>query len=137
LRDVLVGATFCKLGGPAGGVYGLLLRDLGPGPRDGRNQAGRYYLAQVDDRGAVSIWRRHQEGWVELAPWTPTAALRPAPASNDLTFEIVGGRLTFVVNGIAVVSAHDVELDHGGVGLFVAGNGNDVLVERFVVHALG
>ncbi len=136
LRDVLIGATFRKLGEASGGVFGLFLRDRGPGPRDGRNQAGHYYVAEVDDRGEVGIWRRQQEGWVELVPWTPSAALRPAPTSNDVSFEIVGGRLTFIVNGTPAASAHDTELDYGGVGLIVAGVGNDVLVERFVVHAL-
>ena len=137
LRDVLVAATFRKLGEASGGVFGLVLRDCGPGPRDGRNQAGRYYVAQVDDRGEVGIWRREQEGWLELFPWTASAVLRPAPATNDVSFEIVGGRLTFLVNGTPAASAHDTVLDHGGVGLIVAGVGNDVLVERFVVHALG
>jgi hypothetical protein len=136
LRDVLVGATFRKLGGPAGGIYGLLLRDRGPGPRDGRNQAGRYYVAQVDDRGAVGIWRREQDRWIELVPWTRSDAVRAAESANDLSFEIVGGRLTLIVNGRTVASANDAVLDRGGVGLFVAGNGTDVLVERFVVHVL-
>jgi len=137
LRDVLVAASFRRVGEASGGVFGLVLRDHGPGPRDGRNQAGRYYVAQVDYRGEVGIWRREQEGWVELFPWTASAVLRPAPATNDVSFEIVGGRLTLLVNGTPAASAHDTVLDHGGVGLIVAGIGNDVLVERFVVHALG
>jgi hypothetical protein len=136
LRDVLIGATFRKVGEASGGVFGLFLRDRGPGPRDGRNQAGYYYVAQVDDQGEVGIWRHEQADWVELVPWTPSAALRPAPTSNEVTFEIVGGRLTFIVNGTPAASAYDAELDYGGVGLIVAGIGNDVLVERFVVHAL-
>jgi hypothetical protein len=136
LRDVLVAATFRKLGGPSGGAYGLLLRDRGPGPRDGRNQAGRYYAAQVDDRGDVGIWRREQDRWFELVPWTRSATVRPGEATNDVSFEIVGARLTLVVNGQPAASAHDAVLDHGGVGLCVVGNGNDVLVERFVVRAL-
>ena len=137
MRDVLVGATFRKLGGPVGGQYGLLLRDRGPGPRDGRNQAGRYYVARVDDQGEVGIWRREQEQWIVLVPWTRSEAVRPGESTNDLNFESVGGRLTLVVNGRPAASAHDAVLDRGGVGLFVAGKGNnDVLVERFVVHAL-
>ena len=73
LRDVLVGATFRKLGGPAGSApTGCCCAIAGPAPRDGRNQTGRYYLAQVDDRGLVSIWRRDQESWFELVPWTPS-----------------------------------------------------------------
>ena len=136
-RDVLVGATFRKLGGPANGVCGLVLRDRGPTPRDGRNQTGRFYLAQVGGRGEVSIWRREQDLWFELAPWTHCDAVHPGEVSNEVSFEIVGGRLTLTVNGQPAASAHDAILDQGGVGLFVAGGGNDVLIERFVVHALG
>jgi hypothetical protein len=137
LRDALVGARFRKLAGPSGGVYGLLLRDRGPGPRDGRNQVGRYYVAGVDDRGSVSISRREQDTWSELVPWTPSPTVRPGEAANDVSFEVVGGRLTLIVNGQPAASTNDAVLEHGGVGLFVAGDGNDVLVERFVVHALG
>ena len=135
-RDVLAGATFRKVGGPETGVYGLLLRDRGPMPRDGRNQTGRFYLGQVDCRGAVSIWRREQDLWFELAPWAESDAVRTDGRSNDVTFESVGSRLTLTVNGQTAASTDDALLDEGGVGLFVAGSGNDVLIERFVVHAL-
>ena len=85
----------------------------------------------------MSIWRREQDGWIELVPWTHCDALRPGESENDLSFEVVGGRLTLIVNGLLAAATHDALLDHGGVGLFVSGNDNDVLVERFVVHALG
>jgi hypothetical protein len=137
LRDVLVGARFRKLGDQADGTYGLLLRDGGPGPRDGRHQTGRYYVAQVSDQGMVGIWRRDGESWLELVAWTPCAKLRSGQATNDLSFEVVGGRLTLMVNGQTAASANDALLDHGGVGLVVGGAGNAMLVERFVVHALG
>ena len=129
LRDVLVAATFRKLGGPSGGAYGLFLRS-------GRNQAGRYYAAQVNDRGEVGIWRRDLERWVELVPWTRSPTVRAGEATNDVSFESVGGRLTLVVNGQAAASAHDAVLDQGGIGLLVGGSGNDVLVEQFVAYAL-
>jgi hypothetical protein len=129
LRDVLVAATFRKLAGPSGGVYGLFLRS-------GRNQTGRYYAAQVNDRGEVGIWRRDLERWVELVPWTRSHSVRAGEATNDVSFESVGGRLTLVVNGEAAASAHDAVLDQGGIGLLVGGSGNDVLVEQFVAHAL-
>jgi hypothetical protein len=135
-RDVLVGATFKKVGGPDTGVYGLLLRDRGPMPRDGRNQTGRFYLGQVAASGAVSIWRREQDLWFELVPWKGLDAVRTGDAPNDVSFETVGGRLTLTVNGETAASTDDAVLDQGGVGLFVAGGGNDVLVQRFVVHAL-
>jgi hypothetical protein len=117
-------------------MYGLLLRDVGPGPRTGRDQTGRYYLARVDDRGLVGIWRRDPDRWFELAAWAPCASVRPGVATNEVSFEVVGGRLTLIVNGQTAASANDAVLDHGGVGLFVGGAGNAMLVERFVVHAL-
>src|SRR5438105_4953359 len=126
LRDVVVGATFHKMGGPPGAAYGLVIR---------RYQPGRYYLAQVRD-GEVAIWRREQEQWVELVPWTRSTAARPAEARNDLSFEVVGARLTFVVNGMPVATTSDAVLERGGVGVFVSGEGSDVLLERFVVRAL-
>ena len=130
---MLVGGTFRKLGGPSGGVYGLVLRQRG---LHGERTSGRYYVAQVDDRGLVGIWRREQDTWLELVAWAHCTAVRPADAANDLSFEVVGGRLTFIVNGQPAASTHDAVLDHGGVGLFVGGEGNDVLVERFIIHAL-
>jgi hypothetical protein len=127
---------FFALGGPPGGVYGLLLRDSGPEPRDGRNQTGRYYVAQASDHGEVGIWRRELDRWVDLVPWTRSAAVGPGEARNDLSFEVVGARLIFVVNGMPVATANDAVLDQGGVGVFVGGDGNDVLLQRFVVRAL-
>jgi hypothetical protein len=129
LRDVVVAATFRKLGGPSGGVYGLFLRN-------GRNLASRYYAAQLNDRGEVGIWRRDLERWFELVPWTRSPSVRAGEATNDVSFESVGGRLTLVVNGQAAASAHDAVLDQGGIGLLVGGSGNDVLVEQVVAYAL-
>ena len=78
-----------------------------------------------------------QDKWFELVAWTPCAAVRPGVATNEVSFEVVGGRLTLIVNGQTAASANDAVLDQGGVGLFVGGVGNAMMVERFVVHALG
>src|SRR5207248_6347733 len=40
-RDVEVSGRFRKVGGPPGGGFGLIVRDQGPPPRDGKNQGGR------------------------------------------------------------------------------------------------
>src|SRR5262249_39710918 len=47
LHDVVVAATFAKIGGAPGGAFGLFVRDDGRAPRDGRSQVGRFYVAAV------------------------------------------------------------------------------------------
>ena len=134
LGDVVVSGTFRKVGGPPGGGYGLIVRDQGPGPRDGRGQGGRYYVLEAGDRGELGIWRREGDHWVDIVPWTPSAAVRPGEAANELTVRAIGSRLTFLVNGTEVASRDDAALSEGGVGLFVGGDLNEVAAERFVVQ---
>jgi hypothetical protein len=136
LRDVLVGATFRLLGGPEDGAFGLITRDRSIQSSGSSTQSDRYYVAQANARREVSIWRREQDHWVKLVPWTPCAALASGLAPNDLSFESVGARLTLLVNGQPAATANDAALDAGSVGLFVNGHGNDVLVDRFVVQVL-
>jgi len=133
LGDVVVSGTFRKLGGPPGGGYGLIVRDQGPGPRDGINQGGRYYVLEAGDRGEFGIWRREADHWVDLIPWTPTDAIRPGSAPNELAVAALGPSLSFTINGQQVASVTDPVLAQGSVGLFVGGDGNDVRVERFIV----
>jgi hypothetical protein len=132
-RDVVATATFRKVGGPSGGGYGLIVRDQGPDARDGLNQAGRYYVLEVDDRGQVGIWRREEDHWVDLLPWTPSEAVRPGTEVNHLTVQAVGQRLTLLVNGAHVASVEDAALTDGAVGVFVGGDLNEVVLERLFV----
>ena len=134
LRDVVVAALFRKVAGPPGGGYGVIVRDQGPQPRDGLNQRGRYYVLEVGDRGEVGIWRREEDHWVELLPWTGSDAVRPGGEANELTVQAIGRQLTFLVNGIQVASAVDPVVAEGGVGVFVGGDLNEVVLERFVVQ---
>src|SRR5919199_110455 len=53
LGDVVVTATFRKSGGPPGGGYGLVVRDQRSTPRDGHDQTGAFYVAEIGDRGEV------------------------------------------------------------------------------------
>jgi hypothetical protein len=135
--DLAVTAAFRKVGGSPGGGYGLIVRDQGPGPRDGRRQDGRFYVFEAGDRGEVGAWRREGDRWVDLLPWTPSAAVRPGGAANELTVQAVGQRVTFLVNGSVVASLTDPVLTAGAVGVFVGGDLNDVLLERFVLQAAG
>jgi hypothetical protein len=136
LGDVVAIGTFRKVGGPPGGGYGLIVRDQGPGPRDGLNQEGRFYVFEVGDRGEVGVWRREMDHWVDLLPWTRSEAVRPGGAANELAVEAIGPQLTFLVNGARVASLIDGALAEGAVGIFVGGDLNDVVVERLVVQVL-
>ncbi|MDP8924842.1 MAG: DUF1080 domain-containing protein [Chloroflexota bacterium] len=135
LRDVVMTATFRKVGGPPGGGYGLIIRDQGDGPRDGVAQGGRYYVLEAGDRGEVGIWRRDGDRWIDILPWTPSSAVRPGDAPNELTVRVVGDRLRFLVNGVEVADQVDATLGEGSVGVFVGGDSNEVLLERLLVES--
>jgi signal peptidase I len=132
--DVQVTAMFHKIGGPPGGGYGIIVRDEGPGPRDGINQGGRYYVAEVGDRGEVGIWRRENDHWVDLQPWTRSEAVFVGGTTNELTLRAQGSKLTFAVNGHDVSSVSDGALASGRVGAFVGGDFNEVILDRFTIE---
>jgi hypothetical protein len=133
LRDLIVAAALRKVGGPDGGTYGLIVRDDAPGPRDGTNQAGRFYVFVVSDRGHVGVWRRDGDQWIEMTPWTSSPAVHPGTEPNLLAVGALGSLLAFLVNGQEVAEPRDANLSEGGVGVFVGGDLNDVLLERFIV----
>ena len=112
----------------------MIIRDQTGPLSDGLNQGGRYYVAEVGDRGEVGIWRRDDDHWVDLVPWTPAAAVRTSRASNDLEVRAVGSHLSLVVNGVPAAAADDVALRSGSVGVFVGGDFNDVILDRFQVE---
>jgi serine/threonine-protein kinase len=134
LRDVEVQASFRKVGGPPGGGYGLIVRDEGPGPRDGVNQGGRYYVLEVGDLGEYGIWRRDQDHWVDLIPWTKHSALRPGGEPQVLTVRALGPSLTLIVNGTQIATVQDTTLREGGVGFYSGGDLNEVSVDDFIVR---
>ncbi len=136
LGNVRVTATFRKTGGPTGGGYGIIVRDQGPGPRDGLNQRGSYYVLEVGDRGEVGMWRRDQGTWVDLVPWTPTGAVRPGLGENTVMVEALGERLSLSVNGTMVASTADNTLGSGSIGIFLGGDENEALLTRLTVEQL-
>jgi hypothetical protein len=137
LQDVIVTASFRKVGGPAGGGYGIIVRDQAPVAQNGTSQDGRYYVLEVGDKGEVGIWRRDGDHWVDLAPWQASAAaVKPDTAPNELTVRATGGRLSLSVNGTEVVSRTDATYPTGRVGIFIGGDGNEVALDSFSVHKL-
>jgi hypothetical protein len=133
LSDVVVSATFHRVSGSAG-AYGIIVRDQGPGPRDGANQAGWYYLLAANDKREVGIWRRENDRWTDLLAWQAADAVRPGTESNELTVGAAGDRLTFLVNGRKVASSTDRTLSAGHVGVFVGGDNHQVSLDRFAVQ---
>jgi hypothetical protein len=135
LTDVLVSATFRKTSGPSGGGYGLIVRDQQPGFRDGANQTGSYYVFEVSDRGEYGVWQRDGSRWIELLPWTTSEVVRSGGAENQLSVVALGESMTFLVNGTPVTTQTDTKLRSGGVGLYVAGDGDKFLIDRLTVRA--
>lgn len=117
LRDGWVTAQFRKVGGPPGGGYGLIVRDAGLGRRDGLSQGGHYYVFEAGDRGEFGAWRREEDRWVEIIPWTPSSAVRAGSSSNTLTVFASGDRLKFQINGTEVADVRDSVLTEGTVGI--------------------
>jgi hypothetical protein len=134
LRDVVVSATFRKTGGPPGGGYGVIVRDVGPEPRDGINQQANAYVFETGDLGEFGIWRRDGDHWIDIVPWTRSNVVRPGGSPNELTVRAIGDRLTLLVNGTEVASVQDDTLPAGGVGVFVGGDHNEVALDHFAVQ---
>jgi hypothetical protein len=133
--DLEVTARFRKIAGPAGGGYGVIVREQGPPGAAFLSQTGQFYVLEVSDRGEVGIWRRDGDEWIGLLSWTSSDAVRPGLEPNELAARAFGDRLTLVVNGITVRELTDGTLRGGNVGLFVGGDGNEVEAEQFTVRA--
>jgi hypothetical protein len=134
LTDVVVSATFRKVGGPPGGGYGIIVRDQATDQRQGSEQGSRFYIAEVGDRGEFGIWRRDDDHWVDLIPWTPSDAVRKGSESNSLRLRAEGSRLTLIVNGTTIATVTDPALPGGRVGAFVGGDLNDVVLDQFAIE---
>jgi hypothetical protein len=132
--DAIVSATFHKVGGPPGGGYGVIVRDQMSESRDGVEQGGRFIAAEIGDTGMVGIWRREEDHWVDLVPWTLSPAVHPGDASNQLTVQTHGDSITLLANGTRVAQTA-MGLPQGGVGVFVGGDGNEVVLDHLVVRA--
>jgi hypothetical protein len=131
IGTAVLSAQFHKVGGPLGGGYGLIVRDQGQASeRDGRGQTGHYMVLEVGDRGDVGIWQRKDSRWVDIMPWTHSDAVHPDREPNALVVTLRGSALRFEVNGQVVADlTHDGIPPQGGVGVFVGGDLNEVVLE--------
>jgi hypothetical protein len=134
LSDVVVSGHFRKTAGPAGGGYGLIVRDQAPERMSGQSQDGPFYVFEVGDKGELGVWLREDDHWVDLLPWTPSDAVHPGLEGNDLTVSAMGDRLSVLVNGVPVATQLDTLLHSGGVAIFTGGDGNQVAIDRLTVR---
>jgi hypothetical protein len=136
LRDVIVEARLRKAGGPSGGGYGIVVRDQGPAASPEGERSGRFYVAEVSDRGEVGVWRRDGDRWIDLLTWTPSGAVHTDGTANQLSVQVTGQRLVFLVNGTQVAALRDLVLPDGSAGILVGGDLNEVILERFTVRSV-
>jgi hypothetical protein len=136
LTSAVLRARFHKASGPAGGGYGLIVRDQGTSAeRDGRNQAGQYMVLEVGDRGDVGIWQRNQARWIDVMPWTHSEAVHLDQESNTLVVTTRGNVLRFEVNGLVLADlTYDGIPPSGGVGIFVGGDLNEVVLDSLRIE---
>jgi hypothetical protein len=137
VADATLTAQFRKVGGPAGGGYGFIVRDQGAtSERDSRNQVGRYLVVEIGDKGEVGVWQREQTRWIDIAPWTHSAVVNTGNQPNLLALTLRGSQLHFEVNGDTVAELTFTGLPvTGSVGIFVAGDLNEVALEWLRIEA--
>ena len=82
----------------------------------------------VDDRQWYDGTR-----FVDLLAWTSSTVVNAGQAENRIDLQARGSDFTFNVNGTTVAQITDDTLSSGAVGVFTGGDGNQVLLERFVV----
>ena len=135
VQDITMTATFHKVGGPQGGGYGLIVRDQSaPTQRDGRNQAGRFIVAEVGDRGDIGVWQRDDTQWIDILPWTHSDVIHADRAPNTLAITTHGPSLLFQVNGATLATLNYDKLPNSGnLGIFVGGDLNEVTVDRLQI----
>lgn len=133
-NDFVATANFHKVGGPPGGGYGLIVRNQAPEPGRGTTEPWRFIVFEASDQGQVGVWEREYDHWVAYVPWTASDAVRRDQASNELAVRAIDRQLTFLVNGIQVAQV-DTAIRDGGAGVFVGGDLNEVVLERFLIQA--
>ena len=95
---------------------------------------GHFYVLEVSDTGDVGMWRREADTWVELVPWTRSAAVRSAADGNLIEARASGSRLTLLVNGAEAAGATDSALGPGGIGVFLGGDDNEAILEHLAIQ---
>lgn len=109
--NVVVEVEAGQTDGPAGGAYGLMLRQ-----RDNSN----FYYAGLSSQGSYSFARLVGGQWQEIIPWTPSPAVLGVGYLNRLRVEARGNRFTLWANGEVLAVVEDGTFASGSAALFTA-----------------
>jgi len=121
-----------KTGGPDAAEYGVICRYT----EDDSGNYQFYYLVIAGDTYAAIIKVVDSEQVEISARDIPFEAIRGGNASNHITAECIGNRLTLSANGTQLFSETDDSLPSGDAGLIAATyeeGGIDVRFDNFVV----
>jgi hypothetical protein len=113
---------------------------VGGGDLAGEGQAYTYLLVRPYD-GKVSVRRRagRTARPTALMEWTAHDSVHQAAAvdgraTNELAVEVRGGRVRFLVNGVAVHGAAAGQLDRGGIVGYRVNHNLDVRLGRLAIQ---
>ena len=109
--NVVIEVEAGQTDGPAGGAYGLILRQ-----RDSSN----FYYVGLTSQGSYSFARLVSGQWQEIIPWTPAEAILKVGYLNRLRVEAQGKQFKVIVNGQVLAAVEDGTFDTGTVALFAA-----------------
>ena len=109
--NVVIEVEAGQTDGPAGGAYGLILRQ-----RDSSN----FYYVGLTSQGSYSFARLVSGQWQEIIPWTPAEAILKVGYLNRLRVEARGKQFKVTVNGQVLATVEDGTFDTGTAALFAA-----------------
>lgn len=136
VADASLEAVFQKVGGPDGGGYGFVVRSATTAVRDSTSQTGYFVVAQVSDNGDVGIWQRDGSRWLEVLPWTHSAAVATGTRMNTVKLIVRGTNLQLSVNGQTIADVEDRTMaPGGGVEIFAGGDLNEVAVRSLRIES--
>ncbi len=99
-----------------------------------------YNVFAVDGMGRFSIWVRDNGVWHELRDqtekWTKNDAIKPLGGKNQLRVDILGDKITGIVNGRQVALVQDRTFLSGNVGIYLATDTSGVtnaLIDQYQV----
>ena len=112
LADCIIEVDAHRVEGPLKNDYGVLVRF--------QEETDGFYMFGVSSDGHYWVQMSQGDDWKELAPWTPSDAVRQGTAVNHLRVECEGSHMAFLVNNRLLCEVEDDTFAAGDIGL-VAG----------------
>lgn len=129
--DVRIEVNATKIGGSNDNDFGVICR---------YEDIDNFYVFKISSDGYVGIFKVVDDSNINIISGESmdlNGAVKQGNATNHITAECVGNRLTMYVNGSFVLEAFDNDLTYGDVGL-IAGTyseaGTDILFDDLKVY---